>query len=250
MLVVLTVIIVKNLCKTFRIPHAKKKTLYHNLLSLKSGGYEYEQFFALNDISFRIEKGEFVGIIGRNGSGKSTLLKLMASIYKPTSGSVVLNEEIYPMLELGVGFQFDFTVRENIYIYGALLGFHREEMEMHVGRILAFSELDRFADAKLEKLSTGMQMRLGFAIAIQSVAPIMLVDEVLAVGDQLFREKCTETFNRLKADGATILLVSHDQAAIQEHCTRVLVMDGGRLVYDGPPSEAMQYYESQILHAS
>lgn len=243
-------IAVEHLVKMFRIPHARKRTLFHNLLSLRSGGYDYEEFRALDNLTFNIPPGEFVGIIGKNGSGKSTLLKLLAGIYQPTSGTVETHEDIYPMLELGVGFQLDFTVRDNIYLYGSLLGFSRREMNRKLQDILGFSELTRFADAKLEKLSTGMQMRLGFAIAIQSVAPIMLVDEVLAVGDQNFQEKCERAFDQFKHDGTTILLVSHDKGAIRQHCMRVLVLNEGRLVYDGKPDDALAYYNEEIIHAA
>jgi lipopolysaccharide transport system ATP-binding protein len=240
---------VAHLSKVFTIPHAKKKTLFHNLASIASGGYDYEKFFALNDITFHIKQGEFVGIIGRNGSGKSTLLKVLSKIYQPTSGTVLVEEEVFPMLELGVGFQLDFTVRDNIFLYGSLLGFSRREMNGKLEEILNFAELTRFADAKLEKLSTGMQMRLGFSIAIQSVAPIMLVDEVLAVGDTIFIEKCKNTFRRLKKSGTTIILVSHDSGIIREFCERVLVLNEGKLIYDGATGEAIDFYDRNRLGA-
>src|SRR5881394_802948 len=159
---------VENLSKVFRLPHAKKKTLYHNLLSVATRTYDYEEFYALRDVSFNVRQGEFVGIIGRNGSGKSTLLKILSNIYRPSSGNVRIGERVFPLLELGVGFQSDFTVRDNIYLYGAFLGFSRNDMSRKLEEILSFSELERFVDAKLEKLSTGMQMRLGFSIAMQS----------------------------------------------------------------------------------
>src|SRR5262249_11521949 len=149
---------VRNLSKIFRIPHAKKKTLYHNILSTVTQRYDYEEFYALSDISFDVRRGEFLGIIGKNGSGKSTLLKILARIHQPTTGEVVINDAVFPLLELGVGFQPDFTVRDNIYIYSSLLGFSRKEMKQKMDGILGFAELERFADAKLEKLSTGMQM--------------------------------------------------------------------------------------------
>jgi lipopolysaccharide transport system ATP-binding protein len=239
---------VSHLSKIFKIPHAKKKTLFHNLASIASGGYDYEKFFALNDITFHVRQGEFVGIIGRNGSGKSTLLKILSQIYQPTNGTVIVEEELFPMLEVGVGFQLDFTVRDNIYLYGSLLGFSRRQMSDKIKEILDFAELTRFADAKLEKLSTGMQMRLGFAIAIQSIAPIMLVDEVLAVGDKIFIEKCKETFRNLKKMGTTILLVSHDTDTIREFCDRGMVLNEGKLAFDGNTDEALFFYERNILH--
>ncbi|HUN65249.1 MAG TPA: ABC transporter ATP-binding protein [Bacteroidota bacterium] len=237
---------VRNLSKVFKLPHARKKTLFHNIVSLASERYEYEELYALRDISFDVGDGEFVGVIGRNGSGKSTLLRILARIYQPTSGSVEIRDEIYPLLELGVGFQMDFTVRDNIYLYGSLLGRSRKEMDRHFPAIMEFSELERFADARLEKLSTGMQMRLGFAIAIQSTAPIMLVDEVLAVGDSVFSEKCRRVFWNFKQTGKTILLVSHDMGTIREYCNRVLLMDGGRLIGEGQPDAMIGLYHDLV----
>ncbi len=237
---------VRDLSKVFRIPHMRKKTLFHNLLSVASGKYEYEEFFALGDVTFDVARGEFLGIIGRNGSGKSTLLKLISRIYQPTSGSVEVNDDIFPLLELGVGFQPDFSVRENIYLYGSLLGYSRREMRTRADDILEFAELGRFADSKLDKLSTGMQMRLGFSIAIQSVAPIMLVDEVLAVGDQVFAEKCRQVFYKMKHQGTTVVLVSHDLHVVQEFCTRVMILHNGRLMRAGDPSEVIAAYKGLI----
>jgi lipopolysaccharide transport system ATP-binding protein len=237
---------VKNLSKVFRIPHAKKATLFHNLLSVVTQRYDYEEFYALRDISFRIREGEFVGIIGRNGSGKSTLLKVLSRIYLPSAGTVSINDDIFPLLELGVGFQHDFTVRDNIYLYGSLLGFSRKQMGKKLDEILAFAELERFADAKLEKLSTGMQMRLGFSIAIQSIAPIMLVDEVLAVGDNVFAEKSRAIFRDLKAKGTTILFVSHDMGAVKEFCDRVLILHHGSLMDEGNSAAMVDEYTHTI----
>jgi len=235
-------IIVDALSKVFRIPHARKSTLYHNILSMAAGRYDYEKFYALRDISFSVKEGEFVGIVGRNGSGKSTLLRILSRIYEPTSGSVTIRDDLFPLLELGIGFQMDFSVRENIFLYGSFLGFSRKEMNAKLEEILSFAELARFADAPLEKLSTGMQMRLGFAIAIQSIAPIMLVDEVLAVGDTVFAEKCRKLFHDLRRQGVTMLLVSHDTGAIREYCSRVLVLSDGQLIGDGKPDEMIRLY--------
>ncbi|MBI1803916.1 MAG: ABC transporter ATP-binding protein [Ignavibacteriae bacterium] len=238
---------VHNVSKVFRIPHAKKNTLYHNILSTLTKSYDYESFFAVNDVSFHITAGEFVGIVGRNGSGKSTLLKILSGIYQPTTGDVHVNDDLFPLLELGVGFQSDFTVRDNIYLYGSLLGFSRTEMKCKTEEILDFAELTRFADARLEKLSTGMQMRLGFTIAIQSVAPIMLVDEVLAVGDKAFADKCKLVFWDLKNRGTTVLFVSHDLESVIEYCTRVILMDSGHLIDQGEPNAMVDYYTHHIV---
>ena len=235
---------VRHLSKVFRLPHAKKRTLYHNIISTVTQQYDYEEFYALKDMSFAVHHGEFVGIIGKNGSGKSTLLKILANIFKPTTGEVIIQDRVFPLLELGVGFQADFSVRDNIYLYGALLGFSRTEMTGKVREILEFAELERFADTKLQRLSTGMQMRLGFAIAIQSFAPIMLVDEVLAVGDLSFVEKCFSVFADFKRRGTTVLLVSHDLGSIEQLCDRVLVVANGELLNQGDPKSMIEFYSS------
>jgi ABC-type polysaccharide/polyol phosphate transport system ATPase subunit len=234
---------VEHLSKVFRVPHARKKTLYHNVLSLFSKSYSYEEFFALGDVSFDVREGEFFGIIGPNGSGKSTLLKILSGIYLPTSGHVKLQDEVFPLLELGVGFQPNFSVRENVYLYGALLGFNRKMMGKKLDEILDFAELERFADARLEDLSTGMKMRLGFSIAIQSVAPIMIVDEVLAVGDKAFGAKCRAIFSDFKKNGVTVIFVSHMLSDIEEYCDRAMILAGGRMVKQGSAKEMVDFYK-------
>ena len=238
---------VENLSKVFRIPHERKTTLFHNIISLATRRYEYEEFYALQNMSFEIREGEFIGIIGRNGSGKSTLLKIISKIYEPTSGNVNVLAEVFPLLELGVGFQPDFTVRDNIYLYGSLIGFSRREMKGKLDEIVEFAELTRFVDAKLQKLSTGMQVRLGFSIAIQSNAPIMIVDEVLAVGDLVFAEKCRNIFWKFKREGRTIVFVSHDLDSVQQYCDRVLLLDHGGLIDQGEPSRMINMYRQKIL---
>jgi ABC-type polysaccharide/polyol phosphate transport system ATPase subunit len=240
---------VRNLAKVFKIPHARKTTLFHKVVSIATRNYDYEEFYAVKDVSFEVRKGEFVGIVGRNGSGKSTLLKLLSRIYQPSSGEVIIRDNVFPLLELGVGFQPDFSVRENIYLYGSLLGFKRAEMNRKLKEILTFAELERFLDARLERLSTGMQVRLAFAIAIQSVTPILLVDEVLAVGDAVFQEKCRKVFWDFKSNGKTILFVSHDAASVKEYCDRVMVMDQGVLCFDGKPDDGLAFYNECIHRA-
>ncbi len=240
-------IILGNVSKIFKIPHERTKTLFHKIISISKRGYTYEELYALKDVSLHVSSGEFVGIIGRNGSGKSTLLRIIAGIYRPSFGTVTVNEEISPLLELGLGFDNSFSCLDNIYVYGALLGYSRPQMAKKVDEILAFAELERFADAKLETLSSGMRTRLAFAIAIQSVAPIILVDEVLAVGDQVFGEKCRNIFRKLKSEGRTIVLVSHNVEIIREYCHRVFVLNGGTLVNDGIAAEMIDFYNKKIL---
>jgi len=232
-----------HVSKTFRIPHQQTKTLFHKFLSFSNRGYTFEELYALKDVSFHVDAGEFVGIIGRNGSGKSTLLRIIAGIYNPASGSVSVNDDISPLMELGLGFDGNFSCIDNIYVYGALLGFSRKQMVGRIDRILKFAELERFADAKLENLSSGMRTRLAFAIAIQSLAPIVLVDEVLAVGDKVFGEKCHEVFKTMKKEKRTIVLVSHNLGAIREYCDRVFVLEQGSLVAEGLPEETIAVYE-------
>ena len=242
-------IILENVSKVFRIPHERTKTLYHKLLSITNKGYTYENLYALKNINLHVDLGEFIGIIGRNGSGKSTLLRIIAGVYKPTSGKVKVNDEISPLLELGLGFDSSFSCRDNIYVYGSLLGFSRRYMEGKVDEILSFAELERFADAKLETLSTGMRSRLAFAIAIQSVAPIILADEVLAVGDKIFAQKCHDIFRKFQEEGRTIVLVTHDIGAVNKFCNRVLVINEGEIVGDGKPEDMVEFYNKNVLNA-
>ncbi|MDP2208919.1 MAG: ABC transporter ATP-binding protein [Bacteroidota bacterium] len=238
---------VENVTKVFQIPHERTKTLYHKLTNLFHSSYSYEKFFALQDVSFNVKKNEFLGIIGRNGSGKTTLLRIIAGIYQPTSGNIFVKEEITPFLEIGVGFQGDFTVRENIYINGALLGFSRKEIEKRFNNIIEFAELENFKDIKLNKLSAGMQVRLAFTIAIQSHAPILIVDEVMAVGDTIFQKKCRELFWEYKKQGRTVIFVSHDLGSVKEYCDRVIVLHKGQVVKDGNTEDIIKYYKEQIL---
>ncbi len=238
---------IENVSKIFKIPHESTKTLFHKILAFTNRGYTYEELYALHDITLSVAPGEFIGIIGKNGSGKSTLLRIIAGIYEPTSGNVAVNEEISPLMELGLGFDDNFSCRDNIFVYGALLGFTRPQMARRVDEVLAFAELEKFVDTPLAKLSSGMRVRLAFSIAIQSVAPIILVDEVLAVGDSVFSEKCTKVFKRFKEEGRTIILVTHNMSAVREFCDRVLILDHGTLVKEGPPGDMVAYYIGNML---
>jgi lipopolysaccharide transport system ATP-binding protein len=238
---------VDQVTKIFQIPHERTKTLFHKLTSLLHSSYSYEKFYALREVSFRVQQNEFLGIIGRNGSGKTTLLRIIAGIYKPTSGNVLVKAEITPFLEIGVGFQGDFTVRENIYINGALLGLSRKDIDSRHNSIIEFAELENFRDIKLNKLSAGMQVRLAFAIAIQSDAPILIVDEVIAVGDTVFQKKCRDIFWQYKKQGRTVIFVSHDLDSVKEYCDKVIVLHKGQVVKEGDALEMIKYYKEQIL---
>ncbi|HTK81401.1 MAG TPA: ABC transporter ATP-binding protein [Bacteroidota bacterium] len=240
----------ESVSKIFQIPHVKTKTLFHKLLSFSNRGYTYEELYAVRNVSLEVKPGEFLGIIGKNGSGKSTLLRLIAGIYQPSKGTVRVNEEITPLLELGLGFDDDFSCKDNIYVYGALLGYSRKQMSAMVEEILSFAELEKFADTKIENLSSGMRMRLAFAIAIQSVTPVILFDEVLAVGDLVFKKKCEDIITQFKAEGKTILFVSHTFDSIRQYCDRVAVMDKGSLVGIGSVEQMIELYEQTILTAA
>lgn len=237
----------ENISKIFKIPHEKKQTLFHQLTRLFSSSIQYEEFYALRDVCLSIKSGEFVGIIGKNGSGKTTLLRVIAGIYKPSKGSLKIGGAVTPFIEIGVGFHWDFSCRENIYIYGALLGFSRRELDKKFDEIINFAELYKFVDTKLHHLSAGMQVRLAFAITIQSEAPILLVDEVLAVGDENFQKKCRDIFWKYKQEGRTVVYVSHDLNSIMEFCDRVVLLQNGGIVNEGMPDKVIKYYREFIL---
>lgn len=236
---------VEHVSKEFRLPHEKNTSIKGALINLAHTGKKnrsYERQQALKDVSFEIKKGEFFGIIGRNGSGKSTLLKMLAGIYMPTRGHIQVNGKLTPFIELGVGFNPELTGRENVFLNGALLGFNRKEMETMYEDIVKFAELEKFMDQKLKNYSSGMQVRLAFSIAIRAQTDILLLDEVLAVGDQNFQEKCFKYFESIKKSNATVILVSHDSGAIERFCSRVAIVDRGDLVDIGPAKEMVLQY--------
>ena len=227
--------------KVFRLPHDKKTTLRQRFISLLQKK-TYEELYALRNINLKADEGEFLGIIGKNGAGKSTLLKVIARVFEPTSGTVSVNGNIAPFLELGVGFQWELTVKDNIFLYGALLGMSRQEVEDKYDWIIDFSGLERFVDAKLKNLSSGMQVRLGFSITVGVESPILLVDEVLAVGDMDFQRKCYSSFERFKRNGRTILFVSHDLEAVKRFCDRVVLLEGGAIKAQGSSQDVLGVY--------
>ena len=232
---------VQKLCKTFQIPHERRTTLFENLTAFLRPN-QYETMTVLQDISFSVEEGESVGIIGDNGSGKSTLLKIIANILRPTTGQVKVFGRLTPFLELGVGFQPDLSVRENVGIYATIMGLPAKEIGRRMEDILDFAELRRFEDAKLKNLSSGMQVRLAFSTAIQTDPDILLVDEVLAVGDMDFQKKCFEVFERYKKDNVTIIFVSHDLAAVRRFCDKTLLLSNGRQVEFGGTNGVIDKY--------
>jgi len=227
--------------KTFRIPHERHTTLTERVLHAFRP-MTYERFEALAGVDLVIPQGSFVGIIGRNGSGKSTLLKVVAGLLVPDAGTVRVNGTLCELLELGLGFSPELTVRENVTLYAAILGYPRREMRSRVQQAIAFAELERFTSSKLKNLSTGMCMRLGFATALQADTEIMLLDEILAVGDAEFQRKCLAMFGELKRRRKTIVLVSHDLDQVRHFCDVVVVFDRGRVVASGGPDEMVRYY--------
>lgn len=239
---------VQNVNKIFKLPHEKQSSVKGIVLSVFKGRRTYEKQHVLKDISFDIKKGEFFGIVGRNGSGKSTLLKLLAGTYTPDSGNIHINGSLTPFIELGVGFNPELTGRENVYLNGALLGFNRDQMDKMYDDIVKFAELGKFMDQKLKNYSSGMQVRLAFSIAIRANTDILVLDEVLAVGDTNFQKKCYDYFTQLKRARKTVVLVTHDMSAVERFCERVLVLNKGRVEGMFLPSEAATKYD--LLNSS
>jgi lipopolysaccharide transport system ATP-binding protein len=236
-------IVVDGLCKSFRIPKEKKLTVYENLIGLlKGGAYSYEEFLALHDVSFSVMHGEAFGVIGPNGCGKSTLLKVLAGVLYPDCGKVKISGKIAPFLELGVGFQPELSAKDNVYLYGAIMGLTKKDVDKRYEEIMDFSELRRFENMKLRNFSSGMYVRLAFATAIQTDPDIMLVDEVLSVGDESFQKKCGEKIEEIRKAGKTILLVSHALGTVKSLCDRCLLMNEGKMVALGETEMVLGEY--------
>ena len=235
------VISAKNLHKSFKLPTERagglKQAIFNRLRGIK--GYKKQK--VLNGIDFDIHQGEFVGIVGRNGSGKSTLLKTLAKIYFPEKGSVEINGNLIPFIELGVGFNFDLTGRENVYLNGALLGFSNKEVDAMYDEIVDFAELRPFMDQKLKNFSSGMQVRLAFSIAIRAKGNILLLDEVLAVGDAEFQKKCNDYFRAIKGK-QTVILVTHSMDDVRKFCTRAILIEDGKVKLDSTPTKVTAAY--------
>lgn len=236
------IIKVEGLNKLFKLPHEKQNSIKGLFVSAFRGKSTYEKQQVLKDISFEIKPGEFFGIVGRNGSGKSTLLKLLAGIYEPNKGNIQIKGSLTPFIELGVGFNPNLTGRENVFLNGALLGFNRKEMLAMYNDIVDFAELPKFMDQKLKNYSSGMQVRLAFSIAIRAKSDILLLDEVLAVGDAIFQKKCYDYFKQLKREGRTVVFVSHDTGALQEYCTNGILIEKGEIVKRGKIDAVVKDY--------
>ncbi len=212
-----------------------------------TAGNDRQTIWALNDISLKIERGELVGIIGHNGAGKSTLLKILSRVTKPTTGEVELVGRVGSLLEVGTGFHPDLTGRENIYLSGAILGMRRAEIERKFDEIVAFSELEKFIETSVKWYSSGMYVRLAFSVAAHLEPEILMMDEVLAVGDAAFQQKCLDKMHQIRRQGRTILFVSHDMAAITRLCKRVVLLEKGEITFDGEPREVVKRYLSSSL---
>ena len=226
--------------RTFAVRADRGRTLKEIVLRRHASGPP--PVTALDDVSLRVEAGETLGIVGRNGAGKTSTLRVLAGIVPLDSGRVACGGRVVSLLEVGAGFGRDFSGRENIYLNAALHGLVRDEIERRIDSIIAFSELGHFIEAPVRTYSSGMFLRLGFAIAAHLDADILLIDEVLAVGDEAFQRKCEAHIARKIGEGATLVLVSHDAALIERSCDRVIVLDGGAVVYDGPTHTGMPFY--------
>ena len=233
---------VTNLHKSFRLPTERAAGLKQAIFNWLKGVKGYTEQKVLRGVNFEIKKGEFVGIVGRNGSGKSTLLKLLAEIYYPEQGKIEIDGTLVPFIELGVGFNPELTGRENVYLNGALLGFSNHQMDAMYDEIVKFAELEQFMDAKLKNYSSGMQVRLAFSIAIRAKGDILILDEVLAVGDAAFQEKCNNYFASLHRE-QTVILVTHSMENVRRFCDRAILIEKGEVKVEGSPDKVAKAYE-------
>lgn len=237
-----TAISVKNLKKSFRLPTESTSSLKRTIVNYFKGIKGYKEQQVLRNISFDVYQGDFFGIVGRNGSGKSTLLKLISQIYVPDSGTIKVNGKLVSFIELGVGFNPELTGRENVYLNGALLGFSVEEINEMYDDIVNFAELHEFMNQKLKNYSSGMQVRLAFSVAIQAKSDILVLDEVLAVGDEAFQRKCNDYFMEAKKEKKTIVLVTHAMEAVRKYCNRAMLIDQGEIKVIGTPDDVANQY--------
>ena len=235
---------VENVSKDFLLPKERASSIKGIFTNLPKGSIwrEKETQSALKNIDVEIKKGEFFGIVGRNGSGKSTLLKIIAGIYQPTKGSIQTVGKLVPFIELGVGFNPELTGRENVYLNGAMLGFSSKEVDDMYDSIVAFAELERFMDQKLKNYSSGMEVRLAFSMAVRAQGDVLIIDEVLAVGDADFQRKCYRYFKQLKREKKTVIFVTHDMDSVREYCDRAMVIENQEMITIGTPDEAAREY--------
>lgn len=240
------IIEINNVSMRFNLAEEKTDSVKEYFVKLVSGKLHFHAFHALKDVSFCVKQGQSVALIGKNGSGKSTLLKILAGVMYPTEGSVTVNGSIAPLIELGAGFDMELTARENIYLNGAILGHNRMFMDQHFEEIVEFSELRSFLDVPLKNFSSGMTARLGFSVATVIRADILIVDEVLAVGDFRFQEKCKAKITELLDGGTTLLFVSHSAEQVKELCAKAIWLEQGKMMAFGDTEEVYSMYENYI----
>lgn len=236
---------VRDVSMRFNLAKEKTESLKEYFVKLAKRQLHFTEFYALKNISFTINRGEAVALIGPNGCGKSTTLKTIAGVLYPTSGSVQVHGEIAPLIELGAGFDLDLTARENIFLNGAVLGYDHEFMQAHFDSIMDFAELWDFVDVPVKNFSSGMIARLGFSIATEVTAEILIVDEILGVGDYKFQQKCHERMDKMLANGTTLLLVSHSDEQVRKLCSRAIWIDHGMVQMDGPVNEVCDAYHGK-----
>ncbi|HEM4855876.1 TPA: ABC transporter ATP-binding protein, partial [Streptococcus suis] len=241
---------VEHVSKSFKLPTESSQSLRTTLVNLFKGIKGYVEYNVLQDISFEVEKGDFFGIVGRNGSGKSTLLKILSQIYVPERGTVAVDGKLVSFIELGVGFNPELTGKENVYLNGAMLGFTAEEIDAMYDDIVEFAELSEFMNQKLKNYSSGMQVRLAFSVAIKAQGDILILDEVLAVGDEAFQRKCNDYFLERKKSGKTTILVTHDMGAVKKYCNKALLIEKGYVKALGEPDDVANQYSFDNVLAS
>ena len=240
------VIRLENVTQRFRVIHERPDTMRELFSRMFRHNASFHDFEAVKNASLEIRKGEALGIIGRNGSGKSTLLKIMAGVYKPTSGTVEVNGTLAPLIELGAGFHHELTGRENILLNGLLMGYSKKEMLERQQSIIDFADIGEFIDAPVKQYSSGMYMRLAFSVATEVNPQILLVDEILAVGDIGFQEKCFERITRFRESGKTIVMVTHQMANVHRICERAVLIDHGSILVDSTPDEAIALFNNMM----
>ena len=233
-------IVVKDIHKEFILPQSKNSSIKSAFVNIVKKNKKTVQK-VLDGVSFNVNQGDFFGVVGRNGSGKSTMLKMLAGVYQPTSGSIEINGKLTPFIELGVGFNPELSGRDNVFLNGALLGFTRKEMELIYDDIVSFAELEPFMDQKLKNYSSGMQVRLAFSIAIRARGDILILDEVLAVGDAAFQKKCNDYFASLHGK-QTVILVTHSMENVMAYCDRAILIEKGKIIEEGEPAKVTEAY--------
>jgi lipopolysaccharide transport system ATP-binding protein len=244
------VIKVENLTQRFRVIRERPDTLRELFIKKFRGASKVHDFEALRDVSFEVRQGEMLGIVGANGSGKSTLLKAISGVYRPSAGTIQVNGSLASLIELGAGFHPELTGRENIMLNGLLLGFSKRQMKEREAGILDFADIGEFIDAPVKQYSSGMYMRLAFAVATEVDPDILVVDEILAVGDTSFQAKCFDRLNKVRASGKTIIFVTHSMAQVLNHCDRAVLLERGRLVMDDVPANVIERYTPGALAIS